>query len=108
MVIWVKFHDCEQGPLNGREVALLHRDPLIEALPCVLLEYDLDKLLEGWRLETDSVVDAARVWCPELGLEKRAVVCTGDERTALGNDPAISHQDLSRFGHGAHLVDHLD
>ena len=64
--------------------------------------------MEGWRLETDSVVDAARVWCPELGLEKRAAVGTGDERTVLGDDPAVPHQDLSHLCHRAHLVNHLD
>ena len=64
--------------------------------------------MEGWRLEADSVVDAAHVWCPELSLEKRAAVCTGDEWTVLGNDPTISHKDLPHFGHRAHLVNHLD
>ena len=64
--------------------------------------------MEGGELEADSIVDAAHVWCPELSLEKRAAVCTGDEWTAFGDDPAVSHQDLSHFGHGAHLVDHLD
>jgi hypothetical protein len=107
-MIWVQLHDCEQGPLDCGEVAFFQRDATVETFLRAELQNDFDKLLEGWGLEADSIVDAAHVWCPELSLEKRAAVRTGDERTALGNDPAISHQDLSHFGHGAHLVDHLD
>ena len=108
LVVRVQLHDCEQCPLNCREVALFHRNAAVETFLTAELQNDFDKLLEGWGLEADSIVDAAHVWCPELSLEKRAAVCTGDEWTVLGNDPAISHQDLSHFGHGAHLVDHLD
>ena len=108
LVVRVQLHDCEQCPLNCREVALFHRDAAVETFLRAELQNDFDELLEGWWLEADSVVDTAHVWCPELSLEKRAAVCTGDECTVLGNDPAISHQNLSHFGHGAHLVDHLD
>ena len=78
-VIRVQHHYCEQCPLNCREVALLHRDAAVETLLAAELENDLDELLEGGGLETDSVVDAARVRSPELGLEERAAVCTRDE-----------------------------
>ena len=107
-VIRVQLHDCEQCPLHCREVALLHRDAAVETLLAAELENDLDELLEGGGLETDSVVDAARVRRPELPLEERAAVGTGDERAALGDDEAVPHQDLPHFGHGAHLVNHLD
>ena len=107
-MVRVQLYDCEQCPLNCREVALFHRNAAVETFLTAELQNDFDKLLEGWGLEADSIVDAAHVWCPELSSEKRAAVYTGDERTVLGNDPAISHQDLSHFGHGTHLVDHLD
>ena len=107
-MIWVQLHDCEQGPLDCGEVAFFQRDATVETFLRAELQNDFDKLLEGWRLETDSVVDAARVWCPELGLEKRAAVGTGDERTVLGDDPAVPHQDLPHLCHRAHLVNHLD
>ncbi len=41
-------------------------------------------------------------------MEKRAAVCTGDEWTVLGNDPAVPHQDLAHLGDCPHFVDHLD
>ena len=108
LVVWVQLHDCEQCLLNCREVALFHRNAAVETFLSAKLQNDFNKLLEGGGLEADSVVDAAHVWCPELSLEKRAAVCTGDKWIVLGNDPAIFYQDLSHFGHGAHLVDHLD
>ena len=43
-VVRVELHDGEQGPLDGREVALLHRDPAVEALLRAQLEDYLDEL----------------------------------------------------------------
>ena len=107
-VIRVQLHDCEPCPLNCREVALFHRDAAAETFLAAQLENDLDEHLEGGGLETDSVVDAARVWCPELPLEERAVVCTGDEWAALGDNEAVPHQDLAHLGDFTNLVDHFD
>ena len=71
------------------------------------MQDDLDELLEGWRLETDSVVDATLMWCPELTLEQSTAVGTGDERTVFSDSPAVPHQDLSHLCDGAHFVDQL-
>jgi len=56
-------------------------------------------------LETDSVVDATLMWCPELTLKQSAAVGTRDERTVFGDSPSVPHQDLSHLRNGAHLVD---
>jgi hypothetical protein len=69
------------------------------------MQDDLDELLEGWRLETDSVVDATLMWCPELTLKQSTAVCTRDERTVFGDSPSVPHQDLSHLRNGAHFVD---
>ena len=108
LVVRVQLHDCEQCPLNCGEVALFHRNAAVETFLRAELQNDFDELLEGWWFEADSVVDAAHVWCPELSLEERAAVGTGDERAALGDDEAVPHQDLAHLGDCKKIVDHFD
>ena len=71
------------------------------------MQDDLDELLEGWRFETDSVVDATLMWCPELTLKQCTAVGTGDERTVFSDSPTVPHQNLSHLCNRAHFVDEL-
>ena len=47
LVVRVKLHDCEQCPLNCREVALFHRNAAVETFLTAELQNDFDKLFEG-------------------------------------------------------------
>ena len=60
-MIWVQLHDCEQCPLDRGEVAFLHRDAAVETFLRAKLQDDLDELLVGWWLKTDSILDSTHV-----------------------------------------------